>query len=54
MTNFENITLEKGIHQSKESLTDVLKKLEPSGNYAGTSLEGLDDFFIGSRDLISK
>ena len=48
MANFENITLEKGMYQGKGSLTDVLEKLDPSENYAGTSLEGLDAF---SRQL---
>lgn len=48
MANFENITIEKGMYQGKGSLTDVLEKLDPSENYAGTSLEGLDAF---SRQL---
>ena len=48
MANFENITLEKGMYQGKGSLTDVLEKLDPSENYVGTSLEGLDAF---SRQL---
>lgn len=48
MANFENITIEKGMYQGKGSLTDVLERLDPSENYAGTSLEGLDAF---SRQL---
>lgn len=45
MANFENITIEKGMYQSgSKSLTDVLEKLDPSENYEGTSLEGLDAF----------
>ena len=48
MSNFENITIEKGMYQVKGSLTDVLEKLDPSENYSGTSLEGLDAF---SRQL---
>lgn len=48
MANFENITIEKGMYQSKGSLTDVLEKLDPSDNYKGTSLDGLDAF---SRQL---
>lgn len=48
MANFENITIEKGMYQGKGSLTDVLEKLDPSENYNGTSLEGLDAF---SRQL---
>lgn len=48
MANFENITIEKGMYQSKGGLTDALEKLDPSENYIGTSLEGLDAF---SRQL---
>lgn len=48
MANYENITIEKGMYQGKGSLTDVLEKLDPSENYVGTSLEGLDAF---SRQL---
>lgn len=45
MANFENITIEKGMYQSgSKSLTDVLEKLDPSENYKGSSLEGLDAF----------
>ncbi len=45
MANFENITIEKGMYQAKgKSLTDVLESLDPSANYEGTSLEGLDAF----------
>ncbi len=48
MANFENITIEKGMYQGKGSLTDVLEKMDPSENYMGTPLEGLDAF---SRQL---
>ena len=48
MANFENITIEKGMYQGKGSLTDALERLDPSENYEGTSLEGLDAF---SRQL---
>ena len=48
MTNFENITIEKGMYQGKGTLTDVLEKLDPSENYRGTALDGLDAF---SRQL---
>lgn len=48
MANFENITIEKGMYQCKGGLTAALEKLDPSENYAGTSLEGLDAF---SRQL---
>ena len=42
MANFENITIEKGMYQNRGGLTAALEKLDPSENYAGTSLEGLD------------
>ncbi len=49
MANFENITIEKGMYQTKgKSLTDVLETLDPSANYEGTSLGNLDAF---SRQL---
>ncbi|MBQ9680446.1 MAG: phage major capsid protein [Ruminococcus sp.] len=48
MANFENITLEKGMYQSGKSLTKILESLDPSENYKGTALEGLDAF---SRQL---
>lgn len=49
MANFENITIEKGMYQTKgKNLTEVLESLDPSTNYVGTSLEGLDAF---SRQL---
>ena len=41
MATFENINIEKGMYQA-------LEKLDPSENYVGTSLEGLDAF---SRQL---
>jgi len=45
MANYENITIEKGMYQTKgKSLSDVLEALDPSKNYEGTSLEGLDAF----------
>ena len=48
MANFENITIEKGMYQGKGGLTGALEALDPSENYVGTSLEGLDAF---SRQL---
>ena len=48
MANFENITIEKGMYQTKGGLTAALEKLDPSENYIGTVLEGLDAF---SRQL---
>lgn len=48
MAHFENITIEKGMYQDKGGLTGALEALDPSENYVGTSLEGLDAF---SRQL---
>ena len=49
MANFENLTIEKGMYQAKgKTLTDVLETLDPSENYKGTPLGGLDAF---SRQL---
>ena len=48
MANFENITIEKGMYQTKGGISDALEKLDPSENYRGTALEGLDAF---SRQL---
>nr|DAZ14581.1 MAG TPA: major capsid protein [Caudoviricetes sp.] len=49
MANFEKIAIEKGMYQAKgKTLTDVLESLDPSENYNGTSLAGLDAF---SRQL---
>lgn len=48
MSNFENITIEKGMYQTKGGLTKALESLDPSENYRGTSLENLDAF---SRQL---
>ncbi len=48
MANFENITIEKGMYQVKGGLTAALESLDPSQNYKGTALEGLDAF---SRQL---
>ena len=49
MAFFENISLEKGMYANRnKSMTEVLEELDPSANYAGTELEGLDAF---SRQL---
>lgn len=49
MAFYENISLEKGMYANREkSLTAVLEELDPSANYIGTELEGLDAF---SRQL---
>ena len=44
MAAYENITIEKGMYLEKGGLTGALEKLDPSENYKGTSLEGLDAF----------
>lgn len=44
MAVFEKITLEKGMYQTGRSLTEILEEMDPSDNYKGTSLEGLDAF----------
>jgi hypothetical protein len=48
MANFEKINLEKGMYQTGRSLTEILEEMDPSENYKGTALEGLDAF---SRQL---
>ena len=48
MATFENISIEKGMYGSRGGLTGALERLDPSENYIGTSLEGLDAF---SRQL---
>ena len=46
---FDNITLEKGMYANPEkSFSQVLEELDPSANYQGTELEGMDAF---SRQL---
>jgi len=45
MSVYEGIRLEKGMyHESGRSFTQVLEKLDPSENYKGTALEGLDAY----------
>ncbi len=44
MANFDNIRLEKGLYNTSSSFTSELEKLDPSENYRGTALEGLDAF----------
>ena len=42
---YENLKLEKGLYaQSGKSFSRVLESLDPSENYRGTALEGLDAF----------
>ena len=42
--SYENITLEKGMYNVKGGITAALESLDPSENYKGTDLEGLDAF----------
>ncbi len=47
--NYKKISLEKGMYSySGKTMTDILEELDPSANYKGTALEGLDAF---SRQL---
>lgn len=41
---FDNIRLEKGLYTTGKSFTQALEELDPSENYVGTSLEGLDAY----------
>ena len=42
---FDNVKLEKGMyHEAGRSFSQVLEKLDPSEQYKGTALEGLDAF----------
>ena len=42
---FENVKLEKGMyHEAGRTFSQVLEKMDPSEQYRGTSLEGLDAF----------
>ena len=43
--DFKNIKLEKGMYgQGDKSFSNILEELDPSENYRGTPLEGLDAF----------
>ena len=42
--SFDNIRLEKGMYGCDRTFTQMLEELDPSENYKGTSLEGLDAF----------
>ena len=42
--SYENIKIEKGLYTTGKSFTQALEALDPSENYKGTSLEGLDAF----------
>jgi len=41
---FDNIKLEKGLYTTGKSFTQALEEMDPSENYKGTSLEGLDAY----------
>ena len=41
---FDNIKLEKGLYSTADGFTAALEKIDPSENYAGTQLEGLDAY----------
>ena len=44
MAFYDSIKLEKGMYGSGKTLTEVLEMMDPSENYQGTQLEGLDAF----------
>ena len=44
MANFETIRLDKGLYKTGKGFSEELEKIDPSENYRGTSLEGLDAF----------
>ena len=44
MAVYENIKLEKGLYTTGKSFTEALEALDPSENYIGTELEGLDAY----------
>lgn len=44
MANYDNIKLEKGLYNTVGGFTKELEKLDPSENYKGTALEGLDAY----------
>ena len=50
---FEDLKLEKGMYaHSGKSFTKVLESLDPSENYRGTPLEGLDFELIKKEPLL--
>lgn len=42
--SFDNIKLEKGLYTTGKTFTQALEEIDPSENYKGTSLEGLDAY----------
>lgn len=50
--HYENLKLEKGMYgQSGRSFAQTLEALDPSENYKGTSLEGLDALSASAQAL---
>lgn len=44
MANFETIKLDKGLYRTGKGFLHELEKIDPTENYKGTALEGLDAF----------
>ncbi len=44
MAGYDILKLEKGLYSRGKSFTSALEELDPSGNYKGTPLEGLDAY----------
>ncbi len=44
MSCFETLKLEKGLYKTGKSFTAALEELDPSENYKGSTLEGLDAY----------
>ena len=42
--NYDNIRLDKGLYTTGKSFSEALESIDPSENYIGTELEGLDAF----------
>ena len=41
---YDNLKLEKGLYTTGKSFTQALEQIDPSENYAGTPMEGLDAY----------
>ena len=59
---FDNIKLDKGLYSTTKGFTASLEEIDPSENYIGTELEGLDayqrqlkrfDIKVSGRDSVS-
>ncbi|WRS26854.1 phage major capsid protein [Oscillospiraceae bacterium MB08-C2-2] len=44
MANYENVKIDKGFYKSAGGFSAQLERLDPTSQYAGTQLEGLDAF----------